>query len=214
VLALDGATADVERRGDPAINAEQFSADGRGHNVHDGVDCADFMEVNLLDIDAVNGGFSFTEHLKGAAGAVFHRIRKIGAADDVEDRRKMAMLVGVFVLVGMRIVAVIVMRMVRRGGVFVRMRVAMLVMMLMCVAVRGRGLLGRIGEAIADQHIHLGAGKASAKDFALFKARANVERRYGAFELGEGYACINERAQQHVATDARKTFQVSNSHID
>ena len=66
--ALDGTAADVEIRSQPAINAEMRAPHGRADDIDDGVDGADFVEVNLLDGHGVNLGFGFTEQLKREAG--------------------------------------------------------------------------------------------------------------------------------------------------
>ena len=72
--ALDGAAADVEGRSDPAVHGEEFGSGGGANNVDDGVDGADFMEVDALDGHGVNGGFSFAQELKGAGGTLLYRI--------------------------------------------------------------------------------------------------------------------------------------------
>jgi len=67
-------------------HAEQLSADGGADDIDDGVDRADFVEVNFLNGDGMDGGFGFAEELKGADGAVFGGIGERGGADDLKDR--------------------------------------------------------------------------------------------------------------------------------
>ena len=99
VRALDRAAADIERRGEPAIDAERFASGGGADDVDDGVDRADFVKVNFFDGHGVDRGFSFAEQLKGAAGAVFYRLSKRRGSNDGEDRgeRAVGVIVGVLV---------------------------------------------------------------------------------------------------------------------
>jgi hypothetical protein len=69
-----------------------------------------------------------------------------------------------------------------------------------------------VGRHAIDEHIDLGAGQPTALHFAPLKPRAYVERGHSLFEPLKGSARIDESTQQHIATDAGKTFQVSNPH--
>jgi hypothetical protein len=51
VLAFDGAAANVEGRGEPAIDAENLSSGGGADDVDDGVDRAYLVEVDVLNGD-------------------------------------------------------------------------------------------------------------------------------------------------------------------
>ena len=72
--ALDGAAPHVEGRRDPTIDGEEFGSGGGADDVNDGVDGADFVEVNALNGDGVDGGFGFAEELEGAGGILLHRV--------------------------------------------------------------------------------------------------------------------------------------------
>ena len=54
--------------------------------------------------------------------------------------------------------------------------------------------------------VDLGAGEATAADFAHFKMHAEVQRGGCLFEQGKGHARIRERAKQHIAADAGEAF--------
>jgi hypothetical protein len=82
VGALDGAAADIEGCGNPAIDAEEFGPGGGADDVDDGVDGADLVEMNPLDGDGVDGGFGFAEELEGADGALLYGFGERGVADD------------------------------------------------------------------------------------------------------------------------------------
>ena len=60
--------------------------------------------------------------------------------------------------------------------------------------------------AVRDDYIDLCAGETAAADPAHFKSRTHVERSRGLFEQGEGYACVDEGTEQHVAADAGEAF--------
>ena len=142
VLAFYGAAADVERRREPAIDAERFAAGRRADDIDNGVDGADLVKVNLLDGNGVNGRLGLAQQLKGAAGAGLHRIAQGSGRDDAENGRERAVRgVGVFLLVRMRLgvgvlgVGVRFVRVLMR--VFVRVRlVVMRMAMLVFMAVR------------------------------------------------------------------------------
>ena len=173
MLADDGAAADVEGRGEPAIDAEGFGSGGGADDVDDGVDCADLVEVDLFDGDGMDDGFGLAEKLEGAAGAGFYGVGERGGGDDLEDGGEVAV-----------------------GGV--------------CLGVWGLGV-GGWGE-FGGEDVDFGAGDAAADDFAGLEARADVESGGGLFKEGEGDASVDERAEEHVATDAGEAVEVCDSH--
>ena len=89
---------------------------------------------------------------------------------------------------------------------FMRMLVLMAVVVLVVfmVLVRGTGFGG--------QHIDFGGGDSSAAHLAGFEACAHVQGRGGFGQALQWNAGIDQRAQQHVAADAGKALQISNSH--
>ena len=52
--------------------AEGVDAGGGGDDVDDGVDCADFVEVNFFDVDVVDFGFGGSEQLEGLYRCLFN----------------------------------------------------------------------------------------------------------------------------------------------
>jgi hypothetical protein len=156
---LNGATADVEGRGDPAVDGKVLGPYGGTDDVDDGVNGADLVEVDALDRDAVNGGFGFTEELERAAGVVLHCIGKRGSGDDAEDGGERAVFVlvsllvsvfaGVFVItgvfVGMGVFVLVLVRVL--AVVLMLMRACMVVGFSVGVAVRVAMLVG-MGEAV------------------------------------------------------------------
>ena len=105
VGALDHAAADVERRAVPVrarrsreCLREVLDAGAGADDIDDGVDRADFVEVDLLDGDVVDFGFGGAEQLEGADGEVLHGLGEGGGVDEVADDGEGA-AVGVLVCV-------------------------------------------------------------------------------------------------------------------
>lgn len=68
------------------------------------------------------------------------------------------------------------------------------------------------GGFIAGQHVNLRSGDPAAAHFAHLETGANVQGGRSFFKQFEGHACIDECAEQHVAANAGKAFQISNTH--
>src|SRR6202021_1627747 len=84
MLAFDCPAADVERRRKPAIDAKGFTPCCGADNVDNGVHRTHFMEMDLLNRNGMDGGFRFTEKLKGAYGAGFDGLRECGRLEDAQ----------------------------------------------------------------------------------------------------------------------------------
>jgi hypothetical protein len=65
---------------------------------------------------------------------------------------------------------------------------------------------------VGDYDVNFGAGDAAADYFARFEARADVEGGGGLFEKGNGDAGVDERAEEHVATDAGEAVEIADTH--
>ena len=64
MLADDGSAADIERRREPAINAEPLRANGGADDVDDGIYGADFMKMHALDGDSMDRCLDLSQQLK------------------------------------------------------------------------------------------------------------------------------------------------------
>jgi hypothetical protein len=102
------------------------------------------------------------------------------------------------------------MLMVMRMRMAVRMRIALAVGVFVSVfrSVRVSVMVG----IFARHHIDLGSGDSAAAHFAHLEARAYIQRRSRLSQSFKGNACIDKRAEQHVAADAGEALQISNSH--
>lgn len=58
VCAVNGASADVQRRAVPALDVECVDSGAGSDDIDDGIDGADFMKVNFFDADVVNLGLA------------------------------------------------------------------------------------------------------------------------------------------------------------
>jgi hypothetical protein len=65
---------------------------------------------------------------------------------------------------------------------------------------------------IRSNYIHFGCGNPSAGHLANLETRANIQRSRRLFKAGKGNPGVNQCAQQHVAANAGKAFQISNTH--
>lgn|SRR5580698_9527166 len=128
----------------------------------------------------------------------------------------MLLRVAVFVRMRMRVLAgdlmsmCVRMLMVMRMRMAVRMRIALAVGVFVSVfrSVRVSVMMG----IFARHHIDLGSGDSAAAHFAHLEARAYIQRRSRLSQSFKGNACIDKRAEQHVAADAGEALQISNSH--
>ena len=80
-----------------------MDAGGGSDDVDDGVDCADFVEVDFLDGDVVDFGFAGTEEFEGVNGGLFYGGGEGCGVDQVADDGEGA-AVGVFVIVGLGLI--------------------------------------------------------------------------------------------------------------
>ena len=126
----------------------------------------------------------------------------------------MLLRVAVFVRMRMRVLAGDLMsmcvRMLMVMRMAVRMRIALAVGVFVSVfrSVRVSVMMG----IFARHHIDLGSGDSAAAHFAHLEARAYIQRRSRLSQSFKGNACIDKRAEQHVAADAGEALQISNSH--
>ena len=74
------------------------------------------------------------------------------------------------------------------------------------------GLVRPMGLMFRRDHVDFGCRNAAARNLAHFKTSAHVQRGGGFRKRGEGNAGVNQCAEQHVATNAGETFQISNTH--
>ena len=82
-------------------------------------------------------------------------------------------------------------------------------MRMLSMSVRVVRLVRRV---IRRNHVHFGRRNSAAHHLAHLQPRAHIQRRSRLLQMSEGHTRVNQRAQQHIAAYAGKTFQISNSH--
>ena len=55
--AFHGTSANIQGRADPGVSSKSVCTDAAGYDVHNGIDSADFMEMDRLNGNIVNLGF-------------------------------------------------------------------------------------------------------------------------------------------------------------
>ena len=67
-------------------------------------------------------------------------------------------------------------------------------------------------RGVRSNDVDFCAGETAANDLAELEARTYIERLGGLCQGIERDACIDQRAQQHIAANAGKTLEVANTH--
>ena len=107
MLAADSACAFGKLWHDDFGNAKAVEADGSGNDIHDGIDSADFMEVDLIDRKVVCFRFCFRNEHENLLCDFTGMIRHGSAVNDRHDIRQIA----VFMMVVMAMNVVMIMMM-------------------------------------------------------------------------------------------------------
>ena len=72
------ATANVEGRAGELFDAEGVETDAGSYNIHDGVNRADFMEMDFFERDVVDAGFGLAELGENCGGTIADLRRELG----------------------------------------------------------------------------------------------------------------------------------------
>ena len=107
MLASDKAASLAETRHDDFIRRQVIQADSGRHNIHDGIDSADFVEVDLIDRKVVCFRFCFRNEHENLLCDFTGMIRHGSAVNDRHDIRQIA----VFMMVVMAMNVVMIMMM-------------------------------------------------------------------------------------------------------
>jgi hypothetical protein len=200
VSAINHASANIERGGVPGVNGEGMNARTGGDDVDDGVDGADFVEMDLLDVNVMNLRLAGAEKLERADGGAFYGIGQECFLDEGANARKGAAVgVRVIMLVGVLCVVVVMVR--------------VSVLLLVFVVVLSMGMVvGVLGGVAAFQHIDLGRRDSAA--IGLLDGERSIE-----FECGDGLmenfggdAAIDQGSKKHVAADAGEAVEIGDAH--
>ena len=114
-----------KRRYHHAVDSQILQAECRTDNIHNRVNCTDFMEMNLADRDSVCFRLCPRHNLKHPARQVFNAVRCIQTIDDLENVMDVAVDVRMHMIVGVSVIMAVLMV----------VSVFMIVMMLMVVLI-------------------------------------------------------------------------------
>ena len=114
-----------KRRYHHAVDSQILQAECRTDNIHNRVNCTDFMEMNLADRNSVCFRLCPRHNLKHPARQVFNTVRCIQTIDDLENVMDVAVDVRMHMIVGVSVIMAVLMV----------VSVFMIVMMLMVVLI-------------------------------------------------------------------------------
>ena len=83
--AADKAAADREGGADDFFDTEGFESGEGAADIDDGIDAADFVEVDLVDGGVVDGGLRFADAGEDADGGLFDVVGEVAVLDDLAD---------------------------------------------------------------------------------------------------------------------------------
>ena len=118
-----------KRRYHHAVDSQILQAECRTDNIHNRVNCTDFMEMNLADRDSVCFRLCPRHNLKHPARQVFNTVRCIQTIDDLENVMDVAVDMRMHMIVGVSVIMAVLMVV----GVSVIMAVLMVVSVFMIV---------------------------------------------------------------------------------
>ena len=113
-----------KRRYHHAVDSQILQAECRTDNIHNRVNCTDFMEMNLADRDSVCFRLCPRHNLKHPARQVFNTVRCIQTIDDLENVMDVAVDVRMHMIVGVSVIMAVLMVV----GVSVTMFVVMMML--------------------------------------------------------------------------------------
>ena len=92
VLGVDCAATDIDWRAGDFLGVQQMEAEAGANNIRDGIDRADFVEVDAFERLLMDGGFGFGKLLKNGGGRSFDGSGGIRCVNHFENVGKVAVL--------------------------------------------------------------------------------------------------------------------------
>src|SRR5579859_120781 len=146
--ALHHSAAHVERRADPFVHTQRLSSHGGAGDVRNGINRADFVEVDLLDIHVMHACLGCAQSFKDSDGPLFGGSADGRSIDDLANLFQPAMRVLMSVVVRVTMLMLVMMLMRMAVFVFMFMSVFMIVRMRMSMAVFFRLMMAVAGGVI------------------------------------------------------------------
>ena len=185
VRAADGAAAQVQRRGDDAIGAEPLEREDAADDVHDRVERAHFVQVDVFDRHLVDVGLDGREAADQRDGAIARRRRERRPGDQPLDPGDVPV------------------RMVLRGATVLVAAFALVSMDLPVLRRRHRAGRDPLVEH-PPRRRDAGPQHARRRDVVVVEAEAAEGRAHGV----QRDAGVEAGAEQHVARDAGEAIEI------
>lgn len=183
------------------------------YDIEDAVDGADFMEMDIADGYAVYFGFRFGQGLEYGQALLFDFFRKRRGFDDGRDIGQSPVLMMVMMARGidegscrLHGLAVIVMVVVTVAVAFF---VAVVVMMTFFMVMMVMMVLFRVEEDIIIHRLDPQFVDRLADQGIAVQSQLG----HGFLKFFKGNACLNQHADEHIATDTGKTVKIQCFHI-
>src|SRR5277367_6492464 len=192
--ALHKSATHIHRRRVPAIDAKRTKSSSSADNIGDRIDRTHFMKVHRLNTNAMNLRLSLCQQLESLQRK-YTRIRG--------KRRPLDQLANLLPAPSMHVLVFVM---------FVRVLMIVNMFVLMILGMRMIMLLFGNFSAGCVKDVDFCGGDAAAVHRGESKLRADVESLRGFLKERARNAGIDERAEQHVSTDAGETFKITNSH--
>jgi hypothetical protein len=203
-------TSYIDRGTIPPVQVERIGGRGRTGDIHDGIDRAHFMEVNLLGRNAVDATLCLRQQGKGAQAEVAGALGQVCTLKELTNLRQAATVL-MFMLM---VVSWVVMVMLMMAVVMVLLPMAVvMVMLMMAVLVLYRPGIGwGLMQFAVDHDIDLGGLNPAPVCPGDPQFRAWSQRSRGPLQQFYGSAGIYQRAHEHIAADTGKALQVADAH--
>ncbi len=204
VLAMNEATADVDRGAQEPLNAKCFETDRRTDGVDNRIDRADFVKLDIFRSDVVNLAFRYRQLRKYVRRDLLRFRVQLAFANHCQNLGRLAMKVA-------RVMVTMI--------VHVSMLVFMLMFVLMVVIVAVRFAMRLMGGVVfvflltINQYIKFDGTDVRASN-ARHPQFVTVDRQLSQFGLEKikTKAGVQERTDRHVAADAGKAIEVERLH--
>ena len=201
--AADKAAAGMERRRGDLFDAQVFQAPDRTDDIQDAVDGADFMEVYLVDGDAMHLGFGFCQGLEYGQALGLDIVLDRRTFDDLGNFRKAPVLM-------VMMMARHIDEMALAGQLFPMMRVVFMVFVSLFMVVMLMMVVSPVVMTFCiEEDIIIDRLDAQLVDTVAHQVIAHqVQRGHGLFKGFKGNAGLDEHADEHIAADTGKAIEV------
>ena len=193
----------MERRRGNLFDAQVFQAPDRTDDIQDAVDGADFMEVYLVDGDAMHLGFGFCQGLEYGQALGLDIVLDRRTFNDLGNFRKAPVLM-------VMMMARHIDEMALAGQLFPMMHVVFMVFVLLFMVVMLMMVVSPVVMMFCiEEDIIIDRLDAQLVDAVAHQVIARqIQRGHGLFKGFKGDAGLDEHADEHIAADTGKAIEV------